>query len=189
MNYQNYGRLIVEVHEVKKVASAIFMLGFLVGIIYVNVFARNYVVSMGVFSDYFLNQYSVKTIETKEYMFYIMKLRLFPFLLLAIGSSTKYKRMSAAIFVLWTGFSGGVIFAASVLKLGFKGVGLCIIGMLPHFICYIASYTVILLYLFAYPNLRWNSTKSMSVIIFILLGIISECYINPVILEMFINLL
>jgi len=90
---------------------------------------------------------------------------------------------------LWTGFSGGIIFTASTFKLGLKGIGLCIVSILPHFILYIAAYVILILYLYTYPNMKWNGTKTMSIIIFTMLGIISECYINPVMLEMYIDLL
>jgi len=188
MNYHRYGRHQLEVRDIKKAASSIFMLGFFTGIIYVNVIAKTYVASMGIFSDYFLEQYSVNHLDTKEYLFYILQIRIIPLLILSIAGCTKYKKTASSIFLLWTGFSGGIIFTAATFKLGIKGIGLCIVSILPHFILYIAAYVILILYLYSYPNIKWNSTKTMSVIIFIMTGIVSECYINPVILEIFIDL-
>jgi len=179
----------VEVRDVRITASGIFMLGFIAGIIYVNIFAKAYVVSTGVFSDYFLEQCSVNQIDTREYMFYIIKIRVLPLLILGIAANTKYKKFAASLFLVWTGFSGGLIFTTAVLKMGIKGIGLCVVGVLPQFVCYVVLYTVLLLYLFTYPNTRWNSTKTMSITIFMMLGIISECYINPVILHVFMNMI
>ena len=179
----------MEVRDVKVTASGIFMLGFIAGIIYVNVFAKSYVISMGIFCDYFLEQYIVNQIDTKEYMFYILKIRVLPLMILCIAANTKYKKIIACLFLLWTGFSGGLIFTAAVMKLGMRGIGLCITGLLPQFVCYAVLYAMIVLYLFTYPNTRWNGTKTMSVIIFMLLGIVSECYMNPVILQIYMNVI
>lgn len=178
----------MEVREIKKAASTIFMLGFFVGIIYSNVFAKEYIFSTGIFSDYFFEQYSVHMINDKDYLFFIMRIRLLPLFVVGIASCTKYKKLVASILILWTGFSSGLLFTAATLKLGLRGIVLCIAGILPHYICYIASYSILVIYMYTYPNNRWNYTKVMSLIIFILLGIISECYINPVIIELFIKM-
>jgi len=179
----------VKIQEVKKLICIVFMFGFFAGIVYLNVFARSYLVSLEIFDGYFLEQYSGNNLNTNTYIWYIAKLRLFPVICLWVISKTGYARVAGALFLLWTGFASGMILSASVFKLGMKGIILCIVGVIPHFICYITAFIMLILYLFNYPDTRWNSTKTVCMVLFLLLGIITEAYINPVLLDIFIKLL
>lgn len=189
MKYHGCERCIVKVQEIKKITTIIITLGFLGGILYVNMFAKNYVLSMGIFSDYFLSQYAGNSIKIDEYIWYILRIRILPIMIMIIIGNTCYRRIAGTIFILWTGFLSGVILSTAVLKLSIKGVVLCVISVLPHFICYVAAYAMLLVYSLTYPNTKWNKTKTISLILFVMLGIISECYINPVLLDIYIDLL
>lgn len=173
--------------EIKKVILVIFMCGFLAGILYVNMIARSYIVSMGILSDLFLEQFAENNLNTWEYMWYVLKLRVMPVILLLLPWTLRLKRIMSACLLLWTGFSSGLLLTAAVLKLGIKGIFLCLIGSLPHFICYIVVYGIILIYIFTYPDTRWNHTKTVCLVLFLLLGLISECYVNPVLMNIFIK--
>lgn len=179
----------MSIQNVKKVLLGLFMFGFLVGIIYANLFAKAYILSMGIFDDYFLSGYRGTDLNTGEYIFYIARIRMIPVFLLGIAMCTNFKKIAGGICLIWTGFSGGLILTSSVLKMGIKGILLCLIGIIPHYICYIAAYLMLLLYIFTYPDIRWSGTKSVSFLLFLLLGIISECYINPVLMDIFIKAL
>ena len=50
---------------------------------------------------------------------------------------------------------------SSVLKMGVKGIILCLIALTPHFIFYIAGYLILLWYFFSYPESRWNLSKTV----------------------------
>ena len=54
MKYHDYERCTVRIQEIKKLAVIIGMFAFLTGIIYVNLFAKKYMISMGIFDEYFL---------------------------------------------------------------------------------------------------------------------------------------
>ena len=177
----------MKIQEVKKIICIIFMFGFFTGIIYLNIFAKSYLVSMNVFDQYFLEQYSGSSLNTSEYIWHIIKLRMFPVVFLSILTATNFRRIAGSVFLIWTGFSSGVILTTAVFKLGIKGILLCIVGILPHFICYITAMLILLMYLFHYPNTRWNGTKTVYIILFMLLGIITESYINPVLMDMCIK--
>ena len=177
------------IQDIKKVIFIIFMFGFFAGILYLNLFAKNWIMSIGMFGDYFLEQYSVSKIDSVDYIWYITKLRIVPFVLMAIPVNINFKRTIAMLFLVWTGFSSGLILTTAVMKLGVKGIGLCIAGISPHFVCYVTSFVIILNYLLSYPDVRWNNTKMLSTIIFILLGIVTETFINPVLVEIYIKIL
>ena len=59
------------------------MPGFLLGIVYVNFIARKYMAEPGIFSDFFLNQFQSVSIDVKEYIWYLLRLRAVPILALA----------------------------------------------------------------------------------------------------------
>lgn len=47
----------MKIQENRKFFVLFYMLGFMAGILYANVLAGDYIASMGIFSDFFLNQY------------------------------------------------------------------------------------------------------------------------------------
>ena len=110
------------------------------------------------------------------------------FLLAALGS-TKLRKASAAVFLAWTGFSLGLIMTAAVLKMGGKGLVLCLIALTPHLFFYAAGYLILLWYLFRYPEVRWNLSKTVCMAFLILTGFLLECYVNPVLMQMFVETL
>lgn len=179
----------MRIQEVKKILCVLFVLGFFVGIIYLNLFARSWVFSLGIFSDYFLEQYSNKALNENAYIWYIIKLRVFPVILLLLPANINLRKIIAMIVLLWTGFSSGLILTTAVIKLGMKGIGLCFVGSMPHFICYIAAYCIILISIFVYPGVKWDKTKTISMILSILFGVVAEVYINPVLMDIYLNIL
>ena len=165
------------------------MLGFLAGIIYANLMSKDYIASIGIFNDFFLDQYSQAEIDVMEYMWYVIRIRVTPVILIAALGSTKLRRAVAAAFLAWTGFGGGMIMTSAVLKMGVKGLILCLIALTPHFIFYAAGYMVLLWYLYTCPESKWNMAKTVSMILFITVGVLLECYVNPIIMELFLKTL
>ena len=189
MNYHDSGRRSVNLREVKKIICVIFMMGFFAGIIYMNIFARSYLLSMGIFEKYFLEEYAGNKLNTASYMWYVVKNRVCPLVLLSILLNTRFGRIAGCIFLGWTGFASGMILTTAVFKLGIKGILLCVVGVLPHFVCYITVYIMLFSYMFRYPEVRWNTTKTVSIVLFVLLGIITEVYINPVLMDIYIKMI
>mgnify|MGYP000180650485 CR=1 FL=1 len=179
--------------EVIKIHSGtdylIYMLGFFLGIIYLNVASTRYVVDVGIWSEWFRSQYLGYDLKSFDYMWYVAQIRLLPAGGLAILGGTKFRKIAAYLFLLWAGLASGMILTSALLMLGVKGLILCVISMLPHFLCYIPAYAMLLLYLFRYPVSEWNSTKTLSFVLFLTMGIALECLVNPVLLKMFLRTL
>lgn len=167
----------------------IYMLGFFLGIIYLNVASTRYVVDVGIWSEWFRSQYLGYDLKSCDYMWYVAQIRLLPAVGLAILGETKFRRIAAYLFLLWAGLASGMILTSALLMLGVKGLILCVISMFPHFLCYIPAYAMLLLYLFRYPVSEWNSTKTLSFVLFLTMGIALECLVNPVLLKMFLRTL
>lgn len=179
----------MKIQENKRFLVLFCMLGFLIGIVYANLMSKEYIMSMGIFNEFFLNQYSQAEISVQEYLWYVVRIRVMPAVLAAALGCTKLRRGVAAGFLVWTGFCGGMIMTAAVLKMGIKGLILCLIALAPHFVFYIAGYLILLWYLFTYPESRWNLSKMVSMGLFLAVGILLECYVNPIIMELFLKTL
>ncbi len=179
----------MRIRENKKFLAVFCMLGFFAGIIYANLMSKDYIASIGIFNEFFLDQYSQAEIDVMEYMWYVIRIRVTPVILIAALGSTRLRRAVAAAFLAWTGFGGGMIMTSAVLKMGIKGLILCLIALTPHFIFYAAGYMVLLWYLYTCPESKWNMAKTVSMILFITVGVLLECYVNPIIMELFLKTL
>lgn len=179
----------MKILHTRKQMFAFFMPGFFLGILYVNLIAKQYTAEPGIFSDYFLKQYAVADVVAHEYIFYLARIRILPFLLIIGLSFTKIRKFSALAFLLWTGFSSGMLLSMAVLGMGVKGSILCIVGVLPHFLFYIPAYVVVLWYCFMYPQNRWNQQKTIFVVLTITVGVVLEAYVSPVLMELFLKTL
>ena len=179
----------MKIRESRKFLVLFCMVGFFFGIIYANLISKDYITSKGIFNDFFLNQYSQTEIDVAEYIWYVAKIRIEPVILAGTLGCTKLRKAVVAAILLWTGFSGGMLMTSAVLKIGLKGLILCLVALMPHFLFYIAGYMILLWYLFTYPNARWNLSKTVSMVLFIAVGILLECYVNPVLMQMFLGTL
>ena len=167
--------------------AAFCMLGFAAGIVYANLMTRDYIGNIGIFNDFFLQQYGKVEIDTPAYLWYLGKIRIMPVVLLAMLGYTRFRRVVVSAFLLWTGFSCGMIMTASVLQMGIQGLILCLIGMTPHMIFYIAGYLIPIWYFYTYPAMRWNVQKTVSTILFLAIGLVLEAYVNPILMQGFLK--
>lgn len=179
----------MKILHTRKQLFVFFMPGFLFGILYVNFIMKKYTAEPGIFSDYFLKQYQSVEIIAKEYIWYLLKVRVVPFLLLLVLAFTKIRKLSSIAFLTWTGFSGGMLLSMAVLSMGIKGSILCIIGILPQFLLYIPAYMVVIWYGYTYPQNHWNTQKGIFIGLTMSVGILLELYINPIIMQAFLKTL
>ena len=162
------------------------MPGFLLGVIYVNFIARKYVAVPGIFSDYFLDQFLDLQIDVREYLWYLLRLRAVPFLALAALSFTRARRVSGVLFLVWAGASGGILLSSAAADLGIKGCLLCVTALFPQFLFYIPAFVVLLWYCYTAPQSHWNRQKTIFVILTMALGLITELYVNPIVVKAFL---
>lgn len=179
----------MKIPESKKYCVMFSMLGFIIGIVYGNLVSKNYIMSMGIFNTYFLEQYRQTDIQTTEYVWYIVRIRLTTLFGVIIGGITKLRRVVMYAFLLWTCFLGGILLTSAVMKMGVKGLMLCLIGVIPQAAFYICGYLILIWNILTYPMNRWNLSKTICLILCLMLGILTECYVNPVIMQMFLQTL
>ena len=69
--------------------------------------------------------------------------------------------------------------------------GDCVLGdrMVPQFLFYAFAYLIVLWYFFTVPQSRWNLGKTLFVLLFMAAGLITEAYVNPILMQMFLDTL
>ena len=162
-----------------------FLPAFFIGIIYVNLLAGQFEEIGRIFSEYFGTSYSNTDVRGGEYLLYLLWTRGSMFFCVAMLIFTRFRKIVALGVVGWTGFLGGVLMALAVISMGMRGSILCVLGMFPHFLCYIPAYLVVLWHGLSYPQNRWEMQKTVFVVGAMLAGVITETYVNPLIMAAF----
>lgn len=179
----------MRVERARRYFAAAFMVGFVGGILFANLAVQDYVTTTGIFNTYFLKQYSQEEVQAAEYIVYLSGVRLIPLLLIVLAGQTRIRKMiSVAVFV-WAGFSAGTIVCAAILNMGIVGIVFWIIAMIPQFLFYAFAYLIVLWYFFTVPESRWNAGKTITVLVFMAAGLIMEAYVNPILVQMFLDTL
>ena len=185
------GSVLKKFHTGKRILT-LFMPGFLFGIIYTNFIARQYVAEPEVFSDYFLQQFLQTRIVAQEFIWYVLKVRAIPFAVLLGLAFTKMRKMTASLFAIWTGISGGILLSIAVTELGIRGSIFCLLGIFPQFLFYIPSFLIVLSYCWMYPKSRWSREKTIMSVGMLLSGnlcksVFAACFSEKILVVFFKN--
>lgn len=170
-----------------RVVILIYMIGFLLGIVYMNMSAGEYISSMGIFNRDFAEQFQKADIEGVQYLGYLIRLRVLPAIILAILGTTRFRKIGSTAFLVWTGILCGVYFTCAVMNHGVSGVLFCVVGLLPHMACYLFAYGILFMTIFFYPKKQWNYEKTIAFCLAICMGIALEYKANPVLVKMILK--
>lgn len=176
------------VRRSKRVLLLWMMLGFFVGILYANLVPEDYLESFTVFGSFFQNSYSRENIVIEDLFAYLLILRGLPAAILLIPGHRRLRVFFAVSVLVWTGFSAGIYISAGVVLMQLQGLALAVVSVFPQTVFYVPAYYLVVWNLYACSENQWNHVKSISVIVLILAGILSECYINTIFLQLFVNM-
>ena len=137
------------------------------------------------FSEYFLDQFRGVQIDEKEYLWYLLRIRCVPFFMLSGLALTKPAQKRRVISWVDRHICGGACFAGGI-ELGNGDCLLCLADC-SRFFFYIPAYFMILKYCYESEDGRWNRQKTIYVGLMMSLGIITELYVNPVLVKLFLN--
>ena len=165
------------------------VVGFLIGIVYENIVVKTEVVVLDIFLKSNLQMYLETNIVTKKYAVYVLKERLALCAWGGVFSCIKWKNFMAVILLCVIGFYSGTMVVLAVLQLGIKGLFFCVSGIMPHMIFYGIGGYIVLSYWYYYPKCQWNSAKSVFVLVLLVLGILTEIYVNPTIVKWVIGIM
>lgn len=154
--------------------------GFLIGILYENLFSIDDTILENI------TQNLQTEIVAEEYIWYILKLRIIPLAVILLFGTLQAKKVLSVMVTTWTGFLAGVFMVGAVVEMGAKGLLFSFVGIFPHMIFYWLSYGMILVYLFHYPRKNWNLSRTIFVILTMVLGVVTEVYLNPPLLRLLV---
>lgn len=184
MKYHNNRGICVKFCKNKnQLLIMILAVGFFVGIIYENMISKSQGVSIELFQSYFLNQIGQMDIVAEEYLWYVIRARVVPFVMLLFLGTLRWKKTVVCVWVSCTGFLFGMLLVSSVIQLEIKGILFSFAICLPHMIFYVLAYGMYLMNLYRYPGGRWNGTKTVFVVLMMVLGIVLEAYLGPIIIR------
>ena len=178
----------MKIRRSKKVLLLWMMLGFFVGILYANLIPEGYMESFTVFGNFFQSSYNRQNIVIEDLFVYLLILRGLPAIVLLIPGHRRLRTFLAVLVLVWTGFSAGTYITAGVILMQMQGLVLAVVSVFPQVIFYVPAYFLILWNLYAYSENQWNYVKTIAVIILVLTGILGECYINTIFLQLFVNM-
>lgn len=167
----------------------IMFLGFLLGILYTNLFAAEYIKMTGVFSSYYLQEFLVKEVVIEDCFLQIMKVRLLPIIILIMMAHSKVNKIGVVAFLAWTGFLWGIFMSLGVTQLGFAGVFFCLSSVFPQVLFYIPAYVILLVFTYKYPSIESCGIKLCVVTLCIISGVVVECQICPFIIKWLITVI
>lgn len=173
----------------KKIMGFILVIGVIIGVLYTNLFAKEYILESGILGDSYLQTFLSREIIISEYILQVLWTRIKPILIIVFLSYTRFSKIGIMCILLWWGTMLGVYFSMGLMLMGVKGIIFNIISFLPHFILYMPAYYILCLYGYGSPKTSWNFSKSILIIVCILSGIVLECNINPLLVKWFIKIM
>ena len=148
--------------SMKNYVFAVGIAGFLAGSVCVNLWMKEYIWDIGIFHEFFLEQYQQMDIRTEAYLWYLIKVRSIPLVILAV-------------------------LCTAIARLQLKGIVLCLVALVPHGLLYAAGYLLLFRYMLGYPLVRWQIQKTVKLVLIMSVGMLMEYYVNPVIVHMFLK--
>ena len=180
----------MRIERAKQYFAAAFMAGFIGGILFANLTVKDYVTTSGIFNPYFLKQYAQSEIEAGEYILLLVWYPPYPAASDRVfGTDQGQKDCHRCSICL------GRVFGRNNCVCGdseYGNSGYCVLddcdGAAVSFF-YALAYLIVLWHFFIFPQARWNMGKTFAVLVFMTAGLITEAYVNPILMQMFLDTL
>lgn len=176
----------------------LFLGGFLGGILFANAAWNIRPVSSEALN--LLSLGAAEGVRGREYLGYLAGMRLKAPVFLMILGLTSCGMAAVCLGLIWYGFLGGTLCSAALLQLGVSGMLKVFLNLLLPMICYVPATLVLLnqVYLMSekssrkeIEDIREYGKYVLNCIMIIFLywaGILLECYVNPIFLDIFSKL-
>ena len=156
----------------------VLVVGFFVGILY-----ENFDKTIHFFEEEQLKIVREMNYKIQEYALYIIKIRLIPLSGIIFLKNLRWRRSVILFINGFCGFLIGRIMVAAIIVQGIKGIVIAAMVLFPHILFYAIAYMIVVLHLYNEKKRKWSKSQIVAIIIFFILGILSEIYINPRILK------
>lgn len=165
----------------------IVLLAFLTGCVLVGCTGRDMLVTYGILNDYFLSQYSYRAIDGNRLFCYILmersRMAVTVFLLGRVLKGNMFSLLVKSIAAA----EAGILLTAAVVNLGVRGIPICLAAMFPQWLFYFGT-------LVYYADAKKREAagnyfmRGIILLFGIVVGVLSECYINPFLLTYMLKL-
>lgn len=190
-----------------KLFILLFMVGFLVGIVIANLGAKQFLNQAGIFGDYFFVKFQNTKVEFLELFWFVVQKRMKWIFLIWILSLTILGVPCIWVTYLWNGLLGGILLSLSVMRMGFGGILICFLGVLPQFFLYVPiiflfldkAYSVSLSQYGKHKKFSYSSSQKKDflsylsflflILVIMILGIFLESYVNPMIMKQILKII
>ncbi|MDD3402662.1 MAG: hypothetical protein PHQ72_04780 [Hespellia sp.] len=179
----------MERFQTKKLVALFLMSGFLGGILFANFIADTYVIQSDLFSEYYMNEFLSAKTTNSAYGLYLCAVRILPLLGMAAVQRTRISRCAVWTFLLWTGFSSGLLISVELMNLGILGLLFFFSGLLPHLFFYVLAYSIALRIIYRYPEVRWTFRTFSILCVLLSSGILLEYLANPFFVKSMIKII
>ncbi len=163
--------------KMNQLLIVVLVTGFLFGIFYV----RKMGIEGHVFDPIVIKLFQIHKLDNKKYLIYILKERVGTVLLVLFFSNVRWKQIYGGLLTFVLGIAGGSVITMAITQAGIRGVINCVLYLMPHVVFYGLVFGILLNYWT--KSGRWSWIKTCGIIIFMLLGVLSEVYINPTLVK------
>ena len=167
----------------------LFLVSFFIGILVITVMAKGKIPENTLMNQALAGSFLEEGWNRGElFMQCLWKRGTVLFLLMLLTCTTMRSWVCLALLV-WMGFGSGVLLKLFYLWYGVKGMGLMFVAALPHCLFYFMAYG--LLYWNFEKNrlrLRKNYLPVLVAVIVVIMGIISESYVNPFLVKGYLKI-
>ena len=117
-------------------------------------------------------------LEQKEYGKYLVYERTKICLLFLLLSFFRWQKECAMLVALVVGIQVGGYLSVLCCAKGVRGILVGVISLFPHMIFYGMGIYILLIYWMQEEHRRWNYVKTVVIVILLVLGLLSEVYVN-----------
>lgn len=160
----------------------VFIIGFLIGIVFVVIFSKAEFLQEGYFSIYALERLRYLQVDKRTLFWEVLQNRFQIVVLILVLSTTIIGGAVGYLFSTWYGFSLGLMGAIMVSRFGIKGGILFFACIFPQILIYMPAFYGIF---HQCQNFRKGNAKGLYTIKLligigvVIIGILTESYVNP----------
>lgn len=177
----------------------VFVTGFFLGLVFFYFAGKQLIIDSGLLSPQYMEALKIGIRNQSDYLFYIAGVRIKQWLFILFCSLSIWSGYFLYAVLGISGFQFGILFFAAMYQYGIRGVFYCIFMLLPQGIFYVALVIIFLNKKYICDKKYYHNNIDISgstkgdcfkrikkifcIVVLLCLGILSESYINPLLMK------
>lgn len=180
----------------------LFLLGFLAGILLMNLGSSDSLREEGIFSTSVMGRIQNLEVDSGNFLRYELPVRIRPLVVMMLISTTYFGILASYLCMVWYGILSGMMITASVIRFGLKGILLIMAGIFPQHLLFVPAIIMMMCWCYQTCSFLYFQEKSIWplyqnkkrqiihqagmlfwIICIVIIGCILECYVNPILLS------